>query len=144
MNAGWEHARHLLGGPLPTGAVWPLTLSAVLCDLRPRFLPKGTAGRGFRAVARNGRVLLCGDLPPGELAGRPALVRLQTWHKVLLPGDAPSPYGILLVVRTQERLPAGPSWTCRLLRTGEAEADLLVDVGGGMTLTFSYTRRGPL
>jgi hypothetical protein len=109
----------------------------VLCDLRPRFIPKGRAGKGWRAVSRNGRVLLCSDLPPGDLAGRTALVRLQTWHKAILPGDAPTPFGILLVVRTQEQPRDGPLWKCRLAKAGEADGGLLLDVGGGMRLAFS-------
>src|SRR4051812_28608096 len=92
--------RHLLGGPaLDAGTPWPLVLRAVLCDLRPRFLPKGVVGAGHRAVARNGRVLLCSDRPAAELAGQVARVRLQTWHRAILPGDVPEPYGILLCVR---------------------------------------------
>src|SRR6266852_7742663 len=109
----------------PPLAAWPLTLPVVLCNLRPRFLPKGTVGRSFRAVARNGRVLLCSDRPVDELEGRAAVVRLQTWHKVILPGDAPSPYGILVCTRTQEALPAGTVWTCALVKTREAAGDVL-------------------
>jgi len=137
MTTGWEHACNLLSGPLPGGLPWPLTFPAVLCGLRRRFLPKGTAGRGHRAVARNGRVLLCSDLPPDCLVGRPALVRLQTWHKAILPGDAPAPYGVLLYARTQGELPAGPFWTIQLVQVREATSDLVLDVGGGMALAFN-------
>src|SRR5206468_2022091 len=85
--------------PAPGGAApWPFALRAVLCDLRPRFLPKAAVGPGRRAVARNGRVLLCSDRPLDALAGQPASVRLQTWHRAILPGDLPAPYGVLLCV----------------------------------------------
>jgi hypothetical protein len=110
---------------------------AVLCDLRPRFIAKGRAGKGWRAVSRNGRVLLCSDLPLGDLAGRTALVRLQTWHKAILPGDAPAPFGTLLDVRTQEQPKDGQPWNCRLVETGVADGELLLEVGGGMRLAFS-------
>jgi hypothetical protein len=110
---------------------------AVLCDLRPRFIPKGRAGKGWRALARNGRVLLCSDLALGDLPDQTALVRLQAWHKTILPGDAPTPFGTLLVVRTQEQLRDGPLWKCRLVKAGEGDGELLLDVGGGMMLMFS-------
>src|SRR5262245_62037945 len=94
-----ERLRPLLSGPLVESAGWPLVLHPALCDLRPRFLAKGQVGRGGRAVARNGRVLLAADRPLPELAGRAAHVRLQTWHRALLPGDPPEPHGILLCLR---------------------------------------------
>jgi len=136
MTTGWEHACNLLSGPLSRGLPCPFTVPAVLCDLRRRFLPKGTAGRGHRAVARNGRVLLCSDLPLDRLDGCPALVRLQTWHKAILPGETPSPYGVLLYARTQGELPAGPFWTIQLVQVRDATGDLTLDVGGGMMLVF--------
>jgi hypothetical protein len=136
MSSDWEHVRHLLSGPLAhEGLTWPLVLPVVLCDLRRRFLPKGTAGRGHRAVARNGRVLLCSDLPPDRLVERCALVRLQTWHKAILPGEPAAPYGILLYVRTQDES-SGPLWRTKLVAARRACGDLRLDVGGGMALTF--------
>ena len=136
MTTGWVDARHLLSGPLAyAGLPWPFVLPALLCDLRRRFLPKGTAGRGHRATARNGRVLLCSDLPCDRLDGRSALVRLQTWHKAILPGESATPYGVLLYVRTQGE-PAGPFWTTKLVKAKEAGGDLRLDVGGTMALAF--------
>ncbi len=135
MPAGWEHARALLRGPfLGTAPSWPLLLPVLLCDLRPRFIPKGTVGRGHRAVARNGRVLLCSDAPAADLAGRPARLRLQTWHRAVLPGDRPEPYGLLLCVRTGEPPPPGDLWTTRLVAPELATGGLVVDVGGGLVL----------
>ena len=90
----------LVWGPLlASPQALPLTLHTRLCDLRTRFLPKGAVRQGHRAIARNGRVLLATDRPLAELADRPAQVRLQVWHRAILPGDAPAPYGILLCVR---------------------------------------------
>jgi hypothetical protein len=140
----------LRGRPEMAGRPWPLTLRAQLCDLRPRFLPKGAVGRGdplarapaeavsrrgYRAVARNGRVLLASDQPVTELAGRIAEVRLQTWHRIILPGDPPMPYGILLCIRCSESA-ADPEYVTRLARRGEGPADLELDVGGGLVLQF--------
>jgi hypothetical protein len=136
MSADREHARALLSGPLLDGGPWPLTLPAVLCDLRRRFLAKGTAGRGHRAVARNGRVLLCGDRPLAALDGLPTLLRLQTWHKAVLPGEPPRPYGLLLVARAQGRTPDGPSWMTRLVAMRDATGDLVLDVGVGLAVAF--------
>jgi len=136
MTTGWMDVRNLLAGPLARKDLpWPLVLPALLCDLRRRFLPKGIAGRGHRAVARNGHVLLCSDLPCDRLDGRPALVRLQTWHKAILPDEFASPYGVLLYVRTQGE-PLEPFWTTKLVEVHEVDGDLLLDVGGGMALGF--------
>jgi hypothetical protein len=137
MTTGWPWVGDLLTGPLCSTVPWPYTFLVRLCDLRPRFLPKCVVGSGCRAVARNGRVLLCGDRPLDELHGQLARVRLQTWHRKILPGESPQPYGVLLCVRT---LPIGDlgdcAFTMRLVRAGGAEGELRVDVGGGMQLEF--------
>jgi hypothetical protein len=147
MTSEWDDAGSLVGGPLrDAGAPWPLTLTAVLCDLRPRFLPKGMAERGHRAVSRNGRVLLCSDRP---LAAR---VRLQTWNRAALPGEPPAPHGVLLCVqvgRAAGLVPAVSAETAgtrpatrpdavyqtRLAAAGGG-ADLTLDVGGLQALEF--------
>ena len=114
-------------------------LRAALGDLRPRFLPKGAVGRAaHRAVARNGRVLLCSDRPVAELAGLAAVVRLQTWHRATLPGDEPGPHGLLLCVRGLER--GRPLYAARLVPCGEAGGDLTLDVGGLLVLEFRALR----
>ncbi len=133
MNAGWNDAGSLLTGPLRDGAPWPLTLTAVLCDLRPRFLPKGTVGGGCRAVARNGRVLLCGDRPLAELVGKTARVRIQTWNRRVLPGEAPAPHGVLLCIRCADA--DQPAFSTRLTEA-VGDADLALDVGGLQVLAF--------
>ena len=126
-----------LSGPLwTTNRVWPLLLHARLCDLRPRFRTKSIGGCGFRAVARNGRVLLASDIFLSELTGRLVRVRLQTWHKVILPGDPPEPYGILLCARTLPHAGNEPHYTTRLAASSEEPFDLALDVGGGLRLEF--------
>jgi hypothetical protein len=135
MTTGWHHAADLLAGPLPAAA-WPLLFLARLCDLRPRFIPKGEAGRGYRAVARNGRVLLASDRPLAELAGRVARLRLQTWRRAVLPGDRPTAHGLLLCVRCSDVPPASPTHVTRLVRTPEEPFDLALALGGGLVLVF--------
>jgi hypothetical protein len=141
MSPPWQHAADLLRGPLLTAAgPWPLSLCVLLGDLRPRFLAKGQAGRGYRAVARNGRVLLAGDRPLADLAGRCVRLRLQTWHRTVLPGDRPKPHGLLLCVRSAAG--QGPEFEARLARHGDGSADLALalDVGGGQALHFRRLR----
>jgi hypothetical protein len=133
---------YLLWGPLAHTQADSLTITAMLGDLSPRFLPKGRVGPGYRALARNGRVLLASDTPLAELNGKVAEVRVQTWHRAILPGDKPKPYGLLLSVRkaTSE---CRPSHIVALIDCTEehaAEADLVLDVGGGTVLAFRVVR----
>jgi len=132
-------------GLLVDGGELPLSLNACLCDLRPRFIPKGQVGQGFRAVARNGRVVLASDVPVTELPGRVAHVRVQTWHKVILAGELARPYGLLLCVRQ-----AGHAKTAAILQTRlvnavdrnvSADVVLAIDVGGGSVLEFFAATR---
>jgi hypothetical protein len=120
----------------PAEFPWPLALAAELCDLTPRFLPKFTVGRGHRAVARNGRVLLASHWPLAELAGRRVRLRLQTWCRAILAGEPPEPYGVLLSVGD---LPPSSSEffyeTCLVNRSDE-RADLSLQLGGGTMLEF--------
>src|SRR5262249_26159864 len=129
---------HLLAGPLVESGPFPLSLVVLLGDLRPRFLPKCRVGSGYRAVARNGRVLLASDLPVPELTGLTAWVRLQTWNRAILQGDRPEPYGVLLCVRQCDGPVAQPVRTARLLAAKEATAEAFhLDVGGGLVLSFA-------
>jgi hypothetical protein len=126
----------LLEGPLLGSGQWPLDLRAILCDLRPRFLPKGQVGRGYRAIARNGRVLLASSLPLVEWTGQAAHLRLQTWRKILLPHDPPQPYGILLSLRPAAESAALVEYECVLTPPGDEPHQLRIDVGGRMVLTI--------
>jgi hypothetical protein len=142
MVPPWNHAADLLSGRLLGVDAWPLSLAVTLCDLRPRFLPKGSAGRGHRAIARNGRILLASDLPVTDLAGRPARIRLQTWHRALLPGDPLKPHGLLLCLRCADT--PDPLFTTELVSEPTAEADLVLAVGGGRVLEFRGCRRSSI
>jgi hypothetical protein len=134
----------LLHGPLFKSGLWPLSLDAVVGDLRRRFLPKGQLGRGYRAISRNGRVLLASSLPLADWIDQAAQVRLQTWHKAILPGERPRPYGILLCLRPAGRQLGGVLYQCRLTSATAASLEpfhLQLDVGGGMFLTMGTSSR---
>jgi hypothetical protein len=81
--------------------------------------------------------LLASHLPLPELVGRVVQLRLQTWHKVILAGEAPREWGILLCTRpSAER----PMYETRFVRQPEAGFDLALELGGGLTLEFSRAR----
>ena len=125
----------LLSGPSwICDASLPRSLYARLGDLRPRFLPKCIVGRGYRAIARNGRVLLASDAPLSELLDRLVRLRLQIWHRAILPGDVPEAFGILVDVRAAASV-SGPIYGAHLIKAAEPAA-LALEVGGGMALGF--------
>jgi hypothetical protein len=127
----------LLSGSLFTGAqALPLRLEVWMCDLRPRFLPKGRVGPGYRAIARNGRVLLATQQSLAELVNRPAQTRLQVWHRAILPGDPAEPYGIVLCVRSNPLSAPCPIYRTRLVRAPAPRCALALELGGGLVLEF--------
>jgi hypothetical protein len=136
----WRGGNLLAGALVSAAAPWPLSLPAVVCDLRRRFIAKCRVGDGYRSVSRNGRVLLCADRPLDELAGRAALVRVQGWHKPVLPGDRPEPYGLLLFVRAVAAGTAAP-YTMQMVPAPGGELSL--DVGGGLWLEFHGADAAP-
>jgi hypothetical protein len=130
-------AGKLLSGPLLAALdALPISFDARLCDLRPRFLAKCRVGAGYRAIARNGRVLLASDRPLEDLAGRTAWVRLQIWHRTILPGDPAEAFGILLCVRDDPQERAIPSYSAKLVASPTPDFVLTVDVGGARVLEF--------
>ncbi|SRR5260370_27161723 len=152
MPSEWAKGlEHLIWGSLLVGqdsnpapqpsAYESLCLRAVLCDLRPRFIPKCRVGRGYRAVARNGRVLLASNVPMESFIEREAQIRLQPWRKVILPGERPETYGVLMCARCSDPdhrsgLESEAIYRSCLVSEPPATADLAVDVGGGMVLVF--------
>jgi hypothetical protein len=120
----------------------PLSLAAYLGDLRSRFLYKGRAGRGHRYVARNGRVLLVTERVLGEWVDCLAHVRLQIWHRAILPGDRPEAYGVVMRLGEMSAgspLPGGRGSAvsqARLVKPHDGAVDLAVDVGGRLVLEF--------
>ncbi len=126
----------LLSGPFWAACpVLPLHFCARLGDVRPRFLPKCRVGRSYRAIARNGRVLLASEAPLEELVDRTVRLRLQVWNRAILPGDVPEPYGLLVDVRVFHRPAAAQLYDVRLVGVLET-ATLMLDVGGGQALAF--------
>ena len=152
MSLDWaSNLKHLIWGPLlprqdsnpapQPSAYESLCLRAVLCDLRPRFIPKCRVGRGYRAVSRNGRVLLASNVSMDLLIEREADIRLQPWRKVILPGQRPETYGVLMCARCSDPdhrsgLESEAIYRSCLVSEPPSTADLAVDVGGGMVLVF--------
>jgi hypothetical protein len=152
MTSGLINIEDLISGPLLLKAGrLPFSFGAVFCDVRPRMIAKRQVGRGYRAVARNGRILLASDRPLADLAGRVTRIRIQHWHRVILPGEDPELCGLLLHVRCEERrsqTPAGeqalvhqlskePLYGMQLVSRCRDGCDLTLDVGGGMILAVA-------
>jgi hypothetical protein len=122
---------NLLSGPLVEKLSLPMSLVARVGDLRPRFIPKCRVGRGYRAIARNGHVLLASDRALEELPGSIAHVRLQTWHRSILPSDRPEAYGYLFCVRRcSHPSPCQARYDIQLVAAPAEFDELLLDVGG--------------
>jgi hypothetical protein len=144
MTPTWDKGGGLLQGPLleRVGSL-PFTIRVVLGDVRRRFIPKGPAGRGYRAVARNGRVLLASPLPLAGLVDLEVRLRFQVWHRAILPGDPPEPYGVLLCVTAaltrDGRRNENGLYRAQFVKQLEESCELTLEVGGGLSLAF---RRG--
>jgi hypothetical protein len=148
MSPEWTHQlKHLIRGPLLESVdSQSICFRAILGDLQPRFIPKGQIGRGYRAVARNGRILLASTQPLDQLIGREADIRLQPWRKVILPGEKPEIFGVLFCVQGSEdssylnRSQKHEIFHVRL-SDDAASAEITLDVGGGSTLVLERTNR---
>ena len=143
MSSQWtKDLESIISGPLlKLAGPESLRFQAVLCDLRPRFIPKCRVGRGYRAVSRNGRVLLATNSPMDELIEREVEIRLQPWRKVILPGQRPEIYGVLMCTRCLDSdhlsgLKNEAAYDSCLVKEAQSAANLAVDVGGGMSLLF--------
>jgi hypothetical protein len=152
MMSSTVNLDELISGPLLSKAGGlPLSFRAVLGDLRARMIVKGRIGCGYRAVTRNGRILLASDRSLEELVGQVTRVRIQTWNRIILSGEAPEFYGLLLHVRAEPPRPKNPFgdrelfshpreeslYALRLLARDGRDYDLTLDVGGGMVLAIS-------
>jgi hypothetical protein len=127
--------RDLLHGSLLQPDVESLSFHVHLCDLRLRFIPKCRVGKGYRAVSRNGKVLLVSRRSLDELTGRDVCVRFQTWQRSILPGEPAAPFGILMCVFPADE-GAVVSHVARLCAVSEQVAELVLEVGGGQILEF--------
>src|SRR5260370_33497636 len=116
MTLEWVRRSGLIrGGLFDKTTTLPFSVQAGLCDLRPRFLPKANLGRGYRAIARNGRVLLAAHETLADLIDRPVRIRFQVWHRVILIGDRPEPYGIVAWLQPTPPGAPGASFLTRLV-----------------------------
>jgi hypothetical protein len=141
MAPTWDRGGGLLHGQLMDRvASLPFTIRVILGDLRVRFLAKGRAGRGHRAVARNGRVLLASQVPIEELVDTEVRLRFQVWHRRFLPGAPAEPWGILLCTAPVNSQASGGSEDvirrARLAKQLGSADDLGLEVGGGLIVAF--------
>jgi hypothetical protein len=63
-------------------------------------------------------------------------MRLQIWHRALLPGDRPEAYGILLCIRSESGSVINPIYHTKLVQSPAPNSALALDVGGGLALEF--------
>src|SRR5205807_4607493 len=119
----------------------PMRLRVRFGDLSSRFLAKGQVGKGYRFIARNGRVLLATDAPLADLVDAVVEARLQVWHRAILPGDKPQPFGLLLWVRSRGAAKAGPVQRGELVAELSEGRELAIAVGGGRWLEFRHAAK---
>lgn len=119
-----------------------LCLRAVLCDWGRAFIAKGMVGRHYRAISRNGRVLLASDRPLVELKDRLLRLRITHWHRQILPGKSPSPWGLVLsawtlVEQAEDASPRPTVYRAHVSRVPLPQADLSIDLGGLRVLSLT-------
>ncbi|HYT89305.1 MAG TPA: hypothetical protein VEL76_11420 [Gemmataceae bacterium] len=126
-----------ISGPLVEDKPARLTVTAVFCELRPAFLSKGQVGQHYRAIARNGRVLLASAWPLDALAGRTVQLQVTIWHRRILPADPPEPYGILLGVwREPTNSISKVTYRAIVAAAPAPDGKLHLDLGGLRVLTL--------
>lgn len=112
----------------------------------PAFIPKGRIGRHFRAISRNGLILLMSSLGTGSFESLPAELRLSTWHQRIFKESAPEPYGVLMILRplaaVRPSLDSRQYCSMALGASADADAELVLDPGGNKFL--SILRREPV
>jgi hypothetical protein len=77
------------------------------------------------------------------LNGRHFHCRLQVWHRAILPGDVPAPFGLLLCLNTQGPVSQQPSYTLHLANSHKKPYVLRLEVGGGIALLVSTRELSP-
>jgi hypothetical protein len=124
----------LTGNLLAAVDALPMRLRVMFGDLSSRFLAKGQVGKGYRFIARNGRVMLAADGPLADLVDTVVEARLQVWNRAILPGDIPQPYGLLLCIRRQAGSKPGSVQRGELVAEVSEGCELAIAVGGGRWL----------
>lgn len=82
-------------------------------------------------------------LPHETLDSGAAEVHLGIWRRVVLPGQPPEPYGIVLVLRARKSAgSAGTIFQARLGQTAAPGAVLCLDLGGERLLSFLDPQTG--
>lgn len=118
-------------------------LEAALPPLGAAFISKGKIGRHFRAVSRNGMVLLIGAEQHAEISAARMRLRMSIWHRAHLPNEAAEPWGILLYAQRGEAngpaaIPAaGHRGLIASLDADHApDSALSIELGGQRVLNF--------
>lgn len=115
-------------------------LDVALPPLGPAFISKGKMGRHFRAVSRNGLVLLICAEPHPEIGAKRMRLRLSIWHRAHLPGEAAEPWGILIYAQRCQGngSPAIANRSLMALLDDDHAADcaLSIELGGRRVLNF--------
>ncbi len=117
-----------------------LAVDAILCSFGRAFISKGQIGVHYRAISRNGLVLLVSPDPPSRLDGVRARLRLAVWHRAFLRNEPAEPWGILLHATPQiSRHAEGVSDLLQAAIEREAlrAAALSIDLGGERILNFA-------
>lgn len=117
-----------------------LPLEVSFCSLGPSFIPKGKIGDYFQAISRNGLVLLVSPELAREISGLSARLRISVWRRIILPGDSPTPYGLILSTRTlkteAKRAEKRVLMSTSLDASHSAGAALSIELGGQRILNF--------
>lgn len=126
--------------PLTLDSSEPVLLDVELCSLNGAFIPKGRVGRHYRAISRNGLILLLSPQPLNNYQDSLVQLRMSVWHRASLPGQTPSPWGILLCVRDRH-FPPDEKPTQSLLKATLAparhpSAKIALDLGGERFINF--------
>jgi len=140
----WPLAPLLGGLLLEQNDVLPaegLQMTTALGDLGRAFIPKGGVGRHYRAVSRNGRVLLATDRPLEECGNRIVWLRIACSHRQILSDDESCQWGVLLVAWTPPELSAAASprpvvYEAHISRDLAPGAELSIDLGGLRVLSL--------
>lgn len=119
-------------------------LRARLGDFGASLIAKGKVGRHFRAISRNGLVLWMSALPMSECCDAMLRLRISIWHRASLPGERPSPWGLLVYVEPCPSAAAGspppqPLYDGRFGSCASPNAALSIELSDRRFLNFGGT-----
>jgi hypothetical protein len=111
-----------------------LLLNVTLPPLGPAFIAKGKVGRHFKAISRNGLVILMSTFPPRDVPNSTAVrLRVAVWHRSHLQHEPATPYGLLLhaqVLQITGTLPHDRVYRAEVTASHSSDAALSLELGG--------------